>query len=119
MKATIFHNSRCSKSRQTLDILQQQGADIEIVEYLKTPPDATQIKQLCEMLGIGVRDVMRSGETVYKDLGLGDQSLSDDQLLAAMVENPILIQRPIVVANNQARIGRPPESVLEIVSGEV
>ena len=92
-----------------------QGIEPEIVEYLKTPPSAAQLKDILGLLGIGPRDLMRKGEDAYKAGGLGDASKSDDELVAAMVAEPILIERPIVLAGGQARLGRPPEKVLEIV----
>lgn len=111
----IYHNPRCSKSRQTLALLEEQGIEPTIIEYLKTPLSGEEITNLLSMLGISARDLLRKGETVYKELGLSDKTLSDEQLITAMVENPKLIERPIVVHNNQARLGRPPESVLEII----
>ncbi len=115
MSVTIYHNSRCSKSRQTFALLEEKGVDLEIVEYLTTPPDAATVKNLLSMLNLSPRELMRKGETAYKENNLADDSLSDDQLISAMVENPILIERPIVVSNGKAAIGRPPESVLEIL----
>ena len=111
----IYHNPRCSKSRQTLALLQEQGIEPTIIEYLSTPLTADDIKGLLSLLGISARELIRKGEAVYKKLGLADKTLTDDQLITAMVENPKLIERPIVVHNNQARLGRPPESVLEII----
>lgn len=115
MSVTIYHNPRCSKSRQTLQLINEQGIEPEIVEYLNTPPSAEELKQALELLGMGPRDLMRKGESAYREAGLDDDSLSDEQLIAAMLEHPILIERPIVLANGKARIGRPPESVLEIL----
>ncbi len=115
MSVTIYHNSRCSKSRQTLALLEEKGIEPEIVEYLKTSPDAATVKHLLSMLELSPRELMRKGEAVYKENNLADDSLSDDQLINAMVENPILIERPIVVSNGKAAIGRPPESVLDII----
>jgi len=116
MKVTIYHNPRCSKSRQTLALLRERGIEPEIVEYLKTPPDAATLRTLLEELGIGARALLRRGETAYREEGLDDESLTDDDLIAAMRRHPILIERPIVRAGGRARIGRPPESVLEILS---
>jgi arsenate reductase len=110
---TLYHNPRCSKSRATLAVLQEKGVEPEIVEYLRDPPSADELKRILAMLGIGPRDLMRRKEA--KEAGLDDPGLSDDALIAAMVANPIVIERPIVVSNGKARIGRPPESVLEIV----
>jgi arsenate reductase len=115
MNVTIYHNPRCSKSRQTLQLLDEQGIEPNIIEYLNTPPTADELKQTLDSLGIRPRDLMRKGETVYKEAGLDDESLSDDQLIEAMLAYPILIERPIVLANGKARIGRPPESILEIL----
>lgn len=115
MAVTIYHNPRCSKSRQTLNILQERDIDPDIVEYLNTPPDAGQLAAILDLLGLEPRELMRSGESAYKQLNLDNEELSRDELIAAMVENPILIERPIVVSDRGARIGRPPESVLEIL----
>lgn len=115
MAVTIYHNPRCSKSRQTLKLLQERDVDPEIVEYLESPPDAGQLSRLLDLLGLEPRQLIRTGEAVYKELNLGDGNLGRDALIAAMVENPILIERPIVVAGGKARIGRPPERVLEIL----
>ncbi|HKR77632.1 MAG TPA: arsenate reductase (glutaredoxin) [Rhodanobacter sp.] len=109
----IFHNQRCSKSRATLALL--DGREVEVVNYLDTPPDAAELKQLLKLLGIPARQLLRSGEDVYRELGLADPALGDDALVAAMVAHPILIERPIVVANGKAAIGRPPEAVLAIL----
>lgn len=112
----IYHNPRCSKSRDTLSLLKSNGVEPEVVLYLDTPPDAQTIKTLLRMLGMGsARELMRRKEDLYKSLNLDDAHLSEDQLIQAMVENPKLIERPVVVANGQARIGRPPEDVLEIL----
>ena len=114
-KPVIYHNPRCSKSRQTLELLNQQAVEPDIVEYLKTPPDAATLGEILDLLGIEPRALMRSNETEYKELGLDDASLSRDQLIDAMVNHPRLIQRPIVIANGKAALGRPPEDVLEIL----
>ncbi len=111
----IFHNPRCSKSRETLEIIKAQGIEPTIVEYLKDTPDSTEIIAILAMLGAQPRDIMRTGEKVYKELGLNDADLSNDILIEAMVDNPILIERPIVVANGKAALGRPPKSVLDIL----
>lgn len=112
---TIYHNPRCSKSRQTLSLLQEKGVEPEVVEYLKAPPTKETLTQLLEQLGLEPRELMRRKEAVYKELNLADPDLSRDALIAAMVENPILIERPIVSANGKATLGRPPESVLDIL----
>lgn len=109
----IYHHNRCSKSRATLALL--EGRDVEVVNYLDTPPDAAELKRLLKLLGIPARQLLRSGEAVYKELGLADPALDDEALVAAMVAHPILIERPIVVANGKAVIGRPPEAVLAIL----
>ena len=109
----IYHNSRCSKSRATLALL--EGREVEVVNYLDTPPDAAELKRLLKLLGIPARQLLRTGEAAYKELGLADSALSEEALVAAMVEHPILIERPIVVANGKAAIGRPPEAVLAIL----
>ncbi|HAS1786368.1 TPA: arsenate reductase (glutaredoxin) [Enterobacter cloacae] len=112
----IYHNPRCSKSRDTLSLLKSNGVDPEVVLYLETPPDAQTIRQLLKMLDMGsARELMRQKEDLYRTLNLNDPHLTEDRLIQAMVENPKLIERPIVVANGKARIGRPPEDVLEIV----
>ncbi|HED6240089.1 MULTISPECIES: arsenate reductase (glutaredoxin) [Enterobacter] len=112
----IYHNPRCSKSRDTLSLLKSNGVEPEVVLYLDTPPDAQTLRQLLHMLGMGsARELMRKKEDLYKSLNLDDSRLTEAELVQAMVENPKLIERPIVVANGQARIGRPPEEVLEIL----
>jgi len=115
MSVRIYHNPRCSKSRATLALLEENGHAPEVVEYLKTPPTEDELRQVLAALGLGPRDVIRTGEAAYKDNKLSDESLSDDQLIAAMVANPILIERPIVVSGGKAKIGRPPEGVLDIL----
>lgn len=115
MSVTIYHNPRCSKSRQTLQLLEEKGVDVDVVEYLKTPPTASKIKELLGMLGLKPRELMRRKETEYKEQGLADEGLTDQQLIKAMVETPKLIERPIVVNGDKAAIGRPPENVLEIL----
>jgi len=115
MTLRIYHNPRCSKSRQTLELLKEKGHSPEIIEYLKTPPTSEEISRLLGMLGMEPRALMRKGEAVYKELGLADTSLQDAQLIDAMAANPILIERPIVVNADEAAIGRPPESVLAIL----
>lgn len=113
---TLYHNPRCSKSRETLTLLQQQGVEPEVILYLETPPSVAELKTLLQQLGFSsARELMRKKEDIYQELKLSDETLSEEQLLAAMVVNPKLIERPIVVKGNQARIGRPPEQVLEII----
>ena len=115
MTVTIYHNPRCSKSRQTLALLQDRGVTPSVVEYLKTPPDAATLGDILAKLGCPPRQLMRVKEAVYRELGLGDENLSDTDLIQAMVENPILIERPIVLASDRAALGRPPEAVLAIL----
>ncbi len=115
MSVTIYHNPRCSKSRQTLQLLEQRGIEAEIVEYLITPPSVQKLEQILALLGLSARELMRRKEPVYRELGLENEHLTEAELIAAMRENPVLIERPIVVANAEARIGRPPERILEIL----
>lgn len=115
MKATIYHNPRCSKSRQALQILHERGIEPEIVEYLKTPPDRCTLEHILKLLGIGPRELMRKNEPEYKQAGLDDELVSHDELISALLQYPILIERPIVIANGKAIIGRPPEKVLEVL----
>ncbi len=112
---TFYHNPRCSKSRQTLELLRERGVEPTVVEYLKTPPDRAELEAILDLLGLEPRDLIRSGEAEYRQAGLDDPSLSRDALIDAMLKYPKLIQRPIVVANGRAAIGRPPERVLEIL----
>lgn len=112
---TIYHNNRCSKSRQTLSLLEQHAITPTIIDYLNTPPSAETIQSLLLKLGLGVRDIMRNGEAAYKTLGLADNTLSDQALIDAIVTHPKLLQRPIVVKGDKAIIGRPPENVLELI----
>jgi arsenate reductase len=111
----LYHNPRCSKSRSALELLQARGLAPEVVLYLETPPDAAQLRDVLSKLGIGARQLLRTGEDAYKQLNLADQSLTDEQLIAAMVGHPKLIERPILVAGDKAVIGRPPENVLELL----
>ena len=115
MSIKIYHNPRCSKSRQTLQLLEQNGVQPEIIEYLKAAPSKAELKSVLALLGLSPRELMRKGEKIYKELNLSDASLSSEQLVNAMLEHPILIERPIVLANGKAAIGRPPESVLDIL----
>ena len=111
----IYHNPQCSKSRQTLQLLEERGMDAEVIEYLKTPPDAQTLTKILDMLGLEPRQLMRDQEPQYKALGLDDTSLNRDALIRAMVQTPKLMQRPIVVHRGKAAVGRPPERVLEIL----
>ncbi len=115
MAATIYHNPRCGKSREALKLLQEQGAETEIVEYLKTPPSREALNRILEMLHLEPRQLMRTKEKEYKELGLAAGDLSRDQLIDAMLEHPKLIERPIVINDGKAAIGRPPENILEIL----
>ncbi|MEE9590494.1 MAG: arsenate reductase (glutaredoxin) [Hyphomicrobiaceae bacterium] len=115
MTTTIFHNPRCSKSRQALEILQSRGIEPTVLHYLDTPPSHDELSDLFRKLGLRPRDIIRSNDSIYKDLGLGDTSLSDSQLIAAMAENPILIERPIVVRGDKAVVARPPEAILDLI----
>ncbi|MFQ5603204.1 MAG: arsenate reductase (glutaredoxin) [bacterium] len=112
----IWHNPRCSKSRQALALLTESGVQVEIVKYLETAPDTKQIKQVLKLLGVPPRDLMRKNETVYKELNLKDPGLTDDAVIDAMVKTPILIERPVFLYQGQAVIRRPPEKVLEILN---
>ena len=115
MKVQMLHNPRCSKSRTTLQLLRENGVEPEIILYLETPPDTDLLISILRKLDLKPRELMRTGQPEYKEMGLDDMQLSDEQLIAAMLKTPILIERPIVLANGQARIGRPPESVLKIL----
>ncbi len=115
MTVKIYHNPRCTKSRQTLQLLKDRGIEPEIIEYLKTPPSFNELNDILNKLGIEPRDLMRKQEEEFKANGLDDKGLDKTALIRAMVEHPILIERPIVIANNKAAIGRPPENVLGIL----
>lgn len=112
---TIYHNPRCSKSRQTLALLEERGIEPRVVPYLEQPPDAATLKALLDRLGLAPRELMRRKEAPYRELGLDDPTLDDDALIRAMVENPVLIERPIVVTDRGAVLGRPPENVLDLL----
>lgn len=112
---TLYHNPRCSKSRQTLQLLKARGVKPKIVEYLNEPPSTAELRAILNKLGMKPRDLLRQGEARYAELKLKERALSEDALIELMVENPILIERPIVVSGNKAAIGRPPEKVLEIL----
>ncbi len=113
---TIYHNPRCSKSRETLSLLEERGLQPDVVLYLQTPPDKATLQALIQQLGLAsARDLMRHKESEYLELCLDNPALSEDQLLDAMLTHPRLIERPIVVNNGQARIGRPPQQVLDIL----
>lgn len=115
MAITIFHNPRCSKSRATLALLQESGIQPDIRLYLENPPSESELREILALLERSPRDLMRKGEAEYKEQGLADKNLDDAALIGAMAASPRLIERPIVLANGKAAIGRPPESVLEIL----
>ena len=115
LKVQILHNPRCSKSRATLEVLKSHGVEPEIILYQDEPPDTDQLISILKKLDMQPRDLMRKGQAEYKQMGLDNEQLSDEELIAAMRAVPILIERPIVLANGKASIGRPPESVLEIL----
>jgi arsenate reductase len=115
MSVTIFHNPKCSKSRQTLELLEQRGLTPAIIEYLKTPPTAKKLKEILSQLGLAPRELMRKKEAIYVENDLKNPELSDEDLIGFMIKHPILIERPIVLANGKAALGRPPEQVLEIL----
>ncbi len=115
MSVQILHNPRCSKSRQTLQLLKDQGIEPEVIEYLKNPPSAAELQDILSKLNITPRDLMRKKEAEYKATGLNNPELDDQALIDGMVATPKLIERPIVLANGKAAIGRPPESVLDIL----
>ena len=108
---TIWHNPRCSKSRQTLTLLQDRGIDVVVVDYQKTPPSTDELRDVIAALGVNPHDIIRNKETIYRDLGLSPDT-PHGELIAAMAAHPKLIERPIVIHNNRAAIGRPPETVL-------
>lgn len=115
MSAKIYHNPRCSKSRTTLSILEEKGLDFEVIKYLEDTPNAAELKILLDELGMDPRSLMRTFEAPYKENNLDDASLSEAQLIQAMVDHPILIERPIVKTDKGVTIGRPPENVLSII----
>jgi arsenate reductase (glutaredoxin) len=115
MPVTIYHNPKCSKSRQTLKLLEEHGVKLKIIEYLKTPPSEAELKRLLKLLGLQPRDLIRKKEPEYKQAELNDPALSDATVIRAMTRFPKLIERPIVVVDNKAIIGRPPENVLKII----
>ena len=115
MSITIYHNPRCSKSRQTLSILKDKGIEIDIIEYLQSPPDAATLTALIKKLGITAKDLVRKGEAEFKLAGLDNKNITDEEMIQAMVKYPKLIERPIVVNKDKAVLGRPPENVLTIL----
>ena len=117
MSVTIYHNPACGTSRNALELIRATGAEPEVVHYLETPPTRDEVVSLMKRMGIGPRDLLREKGTPYRELGLGDTSLTDDQLIDAMMEHPILINRPIVVGPKGARLCRPSEEVLSVLDG--
>ena len=111
----IYHNNRCSKSRQTLALLQENGIEPDVVNYLDNPPTIRELQDLLVKLDTSPRNIIRTGEEAYKNLNLNNNNLDDSQLLNAICENPTLLQRPIVVKGNKAIIGRPPENILSLI----
>lgn len=114
-KVKIYHNPRCSKSRQTLALIQQKGIEPEVIEYLKTPPSAAELKRILELLDLNPRDLLRNNEAEYREAGLDADNLDDNTIIDAMISHPKLIERPIVVADGKAAVGRPPENVEKIL----
>lgn len=113
MSVTIYHNPRCSKSRETLDLLRQHGTEPTVIEYLKTPPSADDIRRLLGQLGLSARQLLRAKEA--REAGLDDPALSEDALIEGMAKHPVVIERPIVVKGDKAALGRPPEAVLTVL----
>lgn len=111
----IYYNPRCSKCRLSLELLNEQGIEPDVIEYLNDTPDHATIEQILDMLGIQPRDLMRTGESIYKELDLDNKDLSRTELIDIMITHPILIERPIVIQNGKAVIGRPPEKILDII----
>ncbi len=114
-KITFYHNPRCSKSRQALALLEDEGADLKIVHYLDTPPTVAQLKKLAKTLNVNPRAFMRTNEAIYKELDLGHDEISDSTLLKAIVDHPKLLERPIAITTTRAVIGRPPQDILKIL----
>ena len=111
----IFHNPRCSKSRAAMDLLTEKGIEADVVKYLETPPDRETLVEILELLNMQPRDLMRKGEAEYSENNLSDESLTRDQLIDSLVEFPKLLERPIVIANGKAAIGRPIENIIDIL----
>ncbi len=116
MDVTIYHNPRCSKSRQTLELIKGKNIEPNIIEYLKTPPDKDTLENILALLGIKPAGLLRKNEAAYSEAGLNRDGISDDEIIAAMIAHPVLIERPVVLAGGKAIIGRPPENVLTIIS---
>lgn len=115
-QAIIYHNPRCSKSRATLALLESRHVDTRIITYLDNPPSPQTLKKITQMLGVSPRDILRTGEKEYKEFGMDNPDFADEQLLQLMSANPKVIERPIVIYNDRAVIGRPPENVLELIA---
>jgi len=115
MSVKIYHNPRCTKSRQTLQLLEEKGVQAEVIEYLKTPPDAQTLKEIIKLLNIDAMQLVRKHEDEFKLAGLDQDNLSEDDIINAMVQYPKLIERPIVINKKQVAIGRPPENILAIL----
>jgi arsenate reductase len=115
MNAKIYHNSRCSKSRAAVAILEQNDVDFDVVNYLIDPPSELELREILNDLGMSARELLRKGESKYKELGLSNKTLSEDELIKAMLEFPILIERPIVRTEKGVAIGRPPENIQSIL----
>ncbi len=115
MSITLYHNPRCSKSRETLQLLRDRGLEPEIVDYLKTPLTFTTLNQILHQLGLEPRQLMRTKEKEYRELGLDNPALTRQDLIRAMIAHPILIERPILLKDGRAALGRPPETVLTIL----
>lgn len=115
MTVRIYHNPRCSKSRQTLQLIQGAGIEPEIIHYLETPPSTGELEQILQKLGIEPQELMRKGEAVYKELGLASRELTRQEAIQLLHEHPKLIERPIVMRDDHAVLGRPPENVLQLL----
>lgn len=115
MPVSIYHNPRCSKSRQALALLEERNIKPTVIEYLKTPPSKSELKHVLNMLNLEARDLLRKKESEYTELGLDNPALDEDQIIDMMIQHPKLIERPIVISDKGAVIGRPPENVLEIL----
>lgn len=116
-RATIWHNPRCSKSRETKKLLEEKGVELDVRLYLEDPPSKTLLKKTLKQLDMKPRQLLRTKEAAYKEAGLGDETLSDERVIEAMIENPVLIERPVVVIGEKAALGRPPENVLALLEG--
>ena len=114
-KVRVYHNPNCSKCRLTMDILNDKGIDTAVIEYLNTPPNQDELNEVLDLLGVEPRELMRKHETPYQENNLDNANLTREQLVQAMIDHPILIERPIIINGNKATIGRPPEKVLDIL----